>query len=63
METLAYIDAPHFYAGIVLSDGFVVEAADIIKYMAKQRWDLNKVRAYCALKDWNFTIIYHRKRK
>ena len=33
IEILAAIDAPHFYAGVVLWDDRVVEAADIIKYM------------------------------
>jgi hypothetical protein len=36
IEILAAIDAPHFFAGIVLWDDKVVEAADIVKYM--RRW-------------------------
>jgi hypothetical protein len=56
-ETLAAIDAPHFYAGIVLWDDVVVEAADIVKYMRRQRWSRDRVRAYCAKKSWKVIVI------
>jgi len=48
-ELLAVIDAPHFYAGIVLRDDRVIEAAPIVRYMAKQRWT-REVQAYCGEK-------------
>lgn len=54
-ETLAAIDAPHFFAGIVLQDDRVVEAADIVKYMRK--WSRNRVREYCGAKGWRVFIV------
>jgi hypothetical protein len=55
-ETLAVIDAPHFYAGIVLWNDEVTEAADIVKYM--RRWSRNKVRNYCKGKGWRVFVVY-----
>jgi hypothetical protein len=54
-ETLAVIDAPHFYAGIVLWGDKVVEAAPILKYMVG--WDRDRVRAYCAKKQWKVSTV------
>lgn len=52
---LVAIDAPHFYAGIVLVDGVVREAAPIL------RWSIGKHRtflsAYFARKGWKTTIV------
>ena len=60
-ETLAVIDAPHFfYAGIVLWDDKVTEAADIIKYMRK--WRRDRVRDYCKSKGWKVTVVYQMER-
>lgn len=59
-EILAVIDAPHFYAGIVLWDDKVTEAADIVKYM--KRWDRNKVRDYCKTKNWKVSVVYEMQR-
>jgi len=61
-ETLAVIDAPHFYAGIVLHGDHVVEAADIVKYMAKQRWHRHKVRDYCRSKGWKISVVSQQNR-
>lgn len=47
-ETLAAIDALHFYAGIVLWDDEVTKAANIVKYTRK--WSRAKVREYCRQK-------------
>lgn len=55
-ETLAVIDAPHFFAGIVLWDDQVTEAADIVKYMRK--WDRSRVREYCKTKGWKISVVY-----
>jgi hypothetical protein len=60
IETLAVIDAPHFYAGVVLQDDRVVEAADIVKYMRK--WSRNKVREYCESKGWKISVVHELKR-
>lgn len=54
-EILAAIDAPHFFAGIVLRNDRVVEAAHIVKYM--RGWSRDKVRAYCAKKGWKVDIV------
>jgi hypothetical protein len=37
---LVAVDAPHFYAGIVLQDGVVVEAVPILKWTVgkKRKW-------------------------
>lgn len=59
-ETLAAIDAPHFYAGVVLWDDRVVEAADIVKYM--RRWPRARVRDYCAGKGWKVSVVYQMER-
>lgn len=60
IEILAVIDAPHFYAGIVLWDDRVVEAANIVKYM--RRWSRDRVRAHCAGKQWTISIVYTMER-
>jgi len=54
-ETLAVIDAPYFYAGIVLWDDKVVEAADIVKYM--RRWSRDRVRDYCKMRGWKVSVV------
>jgi hypothetical protein len=61
IETLAVIDAPHFYAGIVLWDDRVTEAADIVKYMRK--WSRARVRDYCVRKGWKVSIVWQMERK
>jgi len=61
-ETLAAIDAPHFYAGIVLFDDVVVEAADIVKYMRVQKWTRERVRSYCRDKGWAVSVIWQMQR-
>lgn len=60
-ETLAAIDAPHFFAGVVLWDDRVVEAADIVKYM--RQWPRDRVRDYCAEKGWTVSVVYQQERK
>lgn len=60
VEILAVIDAPHFYAGIVLQNDRVVEAADILKYMRK--WSRERVRTYCKKKGWTVTVVHQLER-
>lgn len=62
-EILAAIDAPHFYAGIVLWDDRVVEAADIVKYMRVQKWSRERVRDYCKSKKWKITVVHQVERQ
>lgn len=52
---LAAIDAPHFYAGIVLEADIVTEAAPIVKYM--RGWSRDKVRSYCQQKGWKVAVV------
>jgi hypothetical protein len=54
-ELLAAVDASHFYAGIVLQDDHVVEAAPILKYMTG--WTRDRVRSYCAAKGWHVVVV------
>jgi hypothetical protein len=54
-EILAAIDAPHFYAGIVLRNDRVVEAADIVRYM--RGWTRARVREYCRGKRWKVRVV------
>lgn len=63
VEILAAIDAPHFYAGIVLWDDRVVEAAPIVGYMKKQKWTRARVRGYCAEKGWRISVVYRQERE
>lgn len=58
IEVLAVIDArPKFYCGIVLRDDRVVEAAPIVKYMARQRWTRDRVRDYCKSQGWQINVV------
>jgi hypothetical protein len=63
-ETLAQIEAPlfnplgGFCAGIVLWDDRVIEAAPIVKYMAKQRWTRDRVRDYCRQRGWRVIVVH-----
>ncbi len=62
-ETLAVIDAPHFYAGIVLWNDRVEEAAPILHYMKKARWTRARVREYCQSKGWKVSVVYEMDRR
>lgn len=44
------IDAPHFYAGLVLEQRRVVRAAPIVAYMVG--WDVPRVLRHCLTKGW-----------
>jgi hypothetical protein len=55
IETLAAIDTPHFYAGIVVRGDKVIEAANIVRYM--RGWSREKVRAYCERKGWKVSVV------
>jgi hypothetical protein len=52
---LVAVDAPHFYAGIVLQDGVVVEAVPILKWtVGKQRKWLSN---YFQSKGWKAIVV------
>ena len=59
-EILAVIDAPHFYAGIIMENDRVIEAADIVKYM--RRWPRDRVRNYCEGKGWKVSVVHQLER-
>ena len=54
-QMLAAIDAPHFYAGLVLENDIVTESAPIIKYM--RGWSRSKVRDHCQTKRWKILVV------
>lgn len=60
-EILASIDAPHFYAGVVLWDDKVVEAAPILRYM--KGWSRDRVRSYCKDKKWSVSVVHELRRQ
>lgn len=61
-ETLAVIDGPHFYAGIVLWDDKVVEAADIVHWMKRRKLTRAQVRDYCKGKGWRVSVVHELRR-
>jgi hypothetical protein len=65
VETLAVIDAGpgKFMAGIVLWDDTVIEAADIVGYMKRNRWTRDRVRTYCAQRGWKVSVVHQITRK
>lgn len=58
---LAQIKAPHFTAGIVLTNDVVTEAAPIVKYMIG--WGRNYVRHYCTQKRWEISVVKEKAQK
>ena len=61
-EILAGIEAPKFYAGIVLWDDVVIEAAPIVQYMKREKWSRDKVREHCKHHGWKVSVINQTKR-
>lgn len=49
--TLLIISAPHYVAGLIYKE----RAAPIIQYMID--WDIEKIRAYCAKKNWKVMTL------
>lgn len=49
------IEAPHFVAGLVVTDAHVSEAAPIIKYM--RNWPFGRMLGYCQTKGWKLEKI------
>jgi hypothetical protein len=52
---LVAVDAPHFYAGIVLDGDTVVAAAPILKWTIGKRREL--LREYFRQKNWKATVV------
>ncbi len=57
MRQLVWIDSGYFVAGVVVEDGVVVRAADVIGYMLKDRWLLERVLVYAEKKKWQYTLM------
>jgi hypothetical protein len=54
-DEIAVIDAPAFYAGVVLHDDTVIRAAPIIKYMIG--WPRARVLEYCVKRGWHLAVV------
>jgi hypothetical protein len=54
-ELLGVIDAPHFYAGVVLRHGRVIETAPIVRFM--MHWSVDRVCDYCLTKGWRADVV------
>jgi hypothetical protein len=61
-EILAQIRGDKFYAGIVLWNGQVVEAAPIVSYMKRGKWTRERVRDYCKKKGWQISVVHEMQR-
>jgi hypothetical protein len=67
IEILAQIAGKHrtgknFHAGIVLWDDLVIEAAPIVHYMKRGKWDRDRVRAHCLEKGWTIDVVHRMER-
>jgi hypothetical protein len=51
VDPLIIIDAPHFYAAVVLRCDVVIRAAPILKYM--MGWSSERVKQYARRKGWD----------
>ena len=53
--TVIAIDAPHFYAAVVIKNGLVIKTAPILKYM--YGWSQDKIFNYTQAKGWKTIIV------
>jgi len=67
IEMLAQIDGTSkgrpFVAGIVLWDDIVIEAAPILKFMAKGKWTRQQVRSFVGQKRWKISVVHQLERE
>jgi hypothetical protein len=52
---LIAVNAPHFYAGVIVEDGVVVRAAPILKWCVG--WQRDRLALYFKRKGWKAIII------
>jgi hypothetical protein len=52
---LVAVDAPHFYAGIVIENDVVTEAAPILRWTIGKRRDY--LRKYFKSRGWKATVV------
>jgi hypothetical protein len=58
-ETLIVLEARgQFVAGLVLHNDLVIEGADILNYMRKQRWSKAQVWCYAKSKGWKCLVAH-----
>ena len=58
-ETVIVLEAPgQFWACLVLQNDLVTEGADILSYMAEQRWSKTRVCAYAKSKGWKCSVVH-----
>lgn len=55
LERLYRVDAPHFCAGLIVSDGRVIDAAPIRRWTVGKRWV--DVLEYTAEKRWLMRLV------
>jgi len=53
---LVVIDAPHFYAAVILKDGKVTEAAPILRYT--QGWGRRRLWEYIKRRGWVVAAVF-----
>lgn len=54
-HSLVRVVAPHFVAGLVVDDEYVIHAAPILRYMVG--WSVDRVRDYVAKKGWRASNV------
>jgi hypothetical protein len=52
---LYQVTAPHFCAGIIVADGFIIKAAPILRWAYDR--SLNAFEDYCVKKCWGVILI------
>jgi len=52
---LVAVDAPHFYAGVILTDDVVTKAAPILKWSVG--WKRDALSAYFKRKGWKAVVV------
>lgn len=55
MAAVVVIDAPHFYAALIVTDGVVTEAAPILRWMLG--WNRREVWRKLQLKGWRVAAV------
>jgi hypothetical protein len=52
---LYQVTAPHFCAGIIVADGFIIKAAPILRWAHNR--SLNSFEDHCVKKGWGVILI------
>jgi hypothetical protein len=53
-EGVFTINAPHFNAGVVFENAFIVRAAPIVSYMVG--WSMSQLRRFLDKKGWSLSV-------